>query len=265
MTFWTVKASRFPLARCLPLPSITGVPASLTITGATASTVPYRFDTSHAMLRITGTVAVVGPGTGTGLEPLDLAQLGRLDRAILAKGFDSIEFQLRWQRLCEAIEAAVNSLNTQVNDNTALLSRIAAAQSLAQAANDNATTVDNRTSIESSYTDPTNILTASADGTITIAAHTRRYTNGTSASISAGSVSGLTNEVTYTVYYVDAAREGGTVTFFATTSAVAQTGNTHIVGTATIPATGQPPAGGTSPTAPGYTPPPGDSNLPYLP
>lgn len=214
-------------------------------------------------LRFTGGFVLNGLGTGSDLVELDLSQLGRLDRAILAKGFNSIEFQLRWQRLCEAIENAVNAVNAQVNSNTAIIAALQAASAQAQAANDNATLVNNRTSIESSYTDPTNILTASADGTITIAAHTRRYTNGTSASVNAGSVSSLANEAAYTVYYIDAAREGGAVTFFATTSAVAQSGNTHIVGTATIPAAGQPPSGGVSPTAPGYTP-PSDGSVGYI-
>lgn len=244
------------------MPSVTGTPASLRITGAVASTVPYRFDATGASLHLAGAVATVGPGTGTNLAGLDLAALGRLDRNILAKGFNSVEYQLRWQRLCEAIEAAINAISTQVNDNTVLLSRIAAAQALAQTANDNTTQVDQRTSLESSYTDPPKILTANASGVVTIAAHTRRYTNGTFAIIDAGSVSGLASGTTYWIYYSDAARAGGSVTFTATTNPIAQGGNIHVVGRITIPAAGEPDTDGGGPSAPGSVlegrPPPED-------
>ncbi len=200
-------------------------------------------------------------GTGGALEELDLGQIGRLDRAILAKGFESIEFQLRWQRLCEAIEQAVNASNAQVNSNTAIIAALQAASTQAQAANDNATTVDVRTSIEGSYPNPTKVLTASGDGTITIAAHLRQYTDGASASVSAGSISGLSNQVTYTVFYSDAAREGGSVGFQATSNVVAQGGNIHVVGRVQIPASGAGNASGDSPTGPGV-PPPNDFDPP---
>jgi hypothetical protein len=207
---------------------------------------------SPLRLAVSGGFVLNGLGTGSTLSQIDLAQLGKLDRQILAKGFNSFEFQLRFQRVVEAIEASINAINDAVNANTANIAALQAISVQAQTANDAATTVSTRTSIESSYTDPTSVLTASADGTITIAAHTRRYTNGDSVSVSAGSVSGLANETRYTVYYSDAAREGGMVTYVATTNAVAQGGNTHVVGVATVPATGQPNADGQSPTAPGY-------------
>lgn len=190
-------------------------------------------------------------GTGSALSQLSLQKLGRLDRAILAKGFDSVEFQLRWQRALEAIEDAVNAINTQVNSNTAIIAALQATSAQAQAANDNAATVDTRTSIEGSYPDPTKVLTASGDGTVTISAHTRRYTDGTSVSVNAGSVSGLLNETKYTIYYTDAAREGGAVTFAATTAVVAQADNVHVVGRVEIPASGAGNNTGESPTAPG--------------
>lgn len=203
-------------------------------------------------MKVSGGFVLNGLGTGGALSEIDLSLLGRLDRNLLAKGFNSQEFQLRWQRLCEAIETTINATNAAVNANTVNIAALQAVSAQAQAANDSATSVDTRTSIEGSYPDPTSVLTASADGTITISAHTRRYTNGFSVSVDAGSVSGLANETRYTIYYSDAAREGGTVTYSATVNAVAQGGNTHVVGTATIPATGQPNESGTSPVAPGY-------------
>jgi len=226
-------------------------PASLSITTGTITTNREVDMVSPARLSITGGFVLNGLGTGSALSQISIAKLGKLDRVLLAKGFNSQEFQFRFQTLVDAIETAINSINDAVNANTANIAALQAISAQAQAASDNATTVDTRTSIEVSYTDPTQVLTASADGTITIAAHTRRYTDGASASIGAGSVSGLANETTYTVYYSDAARDGASVSFVATTNAVAQGGNIHVVGTATIPAAGQANNTGTSPTAPG--------------
>ena len=234
------------------------VPLQLAVTTGTVATNREVDMLTPLGLHIAGGFVLNSLGTGSALSQLDLAQLGRLDRAILAKGFDSIEFQLRWQRLCEAIESAVNATNAQVNSNTAIIAALQAASAIAQAANDNASSVDTRTSIEGSYSDPTKVLTASGDGTITIAAHTRRYTDGTSASVSAGSVSGLTNETVYTVFYSDAAREGGVVTYQTSQFAVAQSGSVHVVGMVTIPASGQPANTGSSPAAPGVPPPTSD-------
>lgn len=226
-------------------------PALLSVTTGAITTNREVDMLKPAKLSIAGGFVLNGLGTGSALSQLNLAALARLDRGILARGFDSREFQLRWQRLCEAVESAVNAINTAVNANTTNIAALTAISAQAQAANDNAVSVDTRTSIEGSYTDPTQVLTASADGTITIAAHMRRYTDGTSVDIAAGSLSGLANETTYTVFYTDAARDGTGIAFVATTNVVAQGNNVHVVGTATIPEAGQPNNSGSSPTAPG--------------
>lgn len=155
------------------------------------------------------------------------------------------------------IEEAFAGLTTQVTDLETLLLQIQAAQALAQAANDNAVATRNAQDLANSYTNPTGVLSAANDGTITIAAHSRVYpTSGTSVSVDGGTVSGFTSGSYVTVYYVDAGREGGAVTYKGTASAISQEGDTHIVGQVTIPAAGEAPSEGTSPTAPGYTPPP---------
>ena len=162
-----------------------------------------------------------------------------------------------WQEAMEKIEDAFAGLTTQVTDLETLLLQVQAAQNLAQAANDNATATRNAQDLANSYTNPTGVLSATSDGTITVAAHSRVYpTSGTSVSVNSGSVSGFTSGFYVTVYYVDAGREGGTVTYKATTGAISQEGDTHIVGQVTIPEAGSAPSEGTSPTAPGYTPPP---------
>lgn len=219
---------------------------------------------STLRLNLTGGFVLNGPGTGTTLSELDLSSVSRLTRnvpIVERSGAPTMQFQLLFQRVLEAIEAAVNSLNTQVNSNTSIIAALQATSALAQAANDNAQSVDSRVSVQGSYTNPTKVLTASAAGVVTIAAHSRRYVDEaqTSVSVDAGSVSGLMNERQYTIYYVDAGRQGGAVSYQATENAVAQTGNVHVVGSVTIPATGSPDASGTSPTAPGVAPPPPES------
>jgi hypothetical protein len=248
--------SRSTLERGCKMPSLTIEPAQLEWMGQSIVIEPVRVNISPVSLSWDGGFILVGPGTGTSLSVTTptLDRLRRVDR--LTQGeFVDVRFQLIWQRTMEAIENAFEALTTQVNDMAILVAEIRAAQALATAANDTATTVNSRTSIESSYTDPTSVLTASADGTITIAAHTRRYTDGTSASVNAGSISGGTNGVRYTVYYADAAREGGAVSYQSSTDVVAQGGSIHVVGRVTVPALGEPPASGASPSAPGVPPP----------
>lgn len=218
-------------------------PLALTVSMGTVTTNAEVDAISPLRLSINGAFVLNGLGTGS----IDIATLGKLDRHILEKGFNSIEFQLRFQRIVEAIDSAISA-------NTLNIAALTAVSAQSQAANDSAASVDTRTSIESSYTDPTAVLTASGDGTITIAAHTRRYTDGSSASVNAGSVSGLANETTYTVYYTDASREGGAVTYETSAMVVAQSGNVHVVGRVEVPASGAGNNSGTSPTAPGVPP-----------
>jgi hypothetical protein len=113
-------------------------------------------------------------------------------------------------------------------------------------------------SITNSYTDPTNVLSASVSGTtatITIANHNRLYTDGTSVAVTGGTITGLAINTTYYVYYSDPTRAGGTVTYQYSTdqTAAAQVGGVHSVGsiytdsTATGPISG----GGTVPPGTG--------------
>jgi hypothetical protein len=65
--------------------------------------------------------------------------------------------------------------------------------------------------------DPADGLLQGTDTTITIEAHTRTY-NDKAVSVTGGALTGLTAETVYHVYYDDADRAGGTVTYTATTN-----------------------------------------------
>lgn len=79
---------------------------------------------------------------------------------------------------------------------------------------------------------------AGSDATVTISGHTRVYGDGTSVSVTGGNVAGLAYSTPYYIYYDQASRAGGAVTYQATTSqsTAAQTGDRHLVGLVTTPA-----------------------------
>lgn len=101
-----------------------------------------------------------------------------------------------------------------------------------------------------SYIEPDSVLTASPT-TITIAAHTRMYADGTSASVNGGTVAATASGDTDYVSYIDPERVGGTVAYQVSTTAPVQTGDTHVVGAVEIPTTGSN-DGGAGPRRPGY-------------
>ncbi|WP_230630709.1 phage tail protein [Sphingomonas sp. Leaf37] len=93
------------------------------------------------------------------------------------------------------------------------------------------------------------IIAASADGSITIANHTRRYTDGDIAVAGATIASGLPAETSVSIAYDDVDRAGGAVTFVAyedDAEAFASAAHParHYVGFVTIPATGTSTGGG---------------------
>ncbi len=169
----------------------------------------------------------------------------------------SVQEQLRQQRQVEAIEAAFEALTTQVGDNTSLLSAIITAQQKADAAIQTANSVQAQAALTDSFVEPSSVVTANPDGSIDVIAHRRTYVNGstrTSVEVGAGSVSGFMSGDYVTVFYRDAGRSGGAVTYEGTTSAIGQTGSVHIVGQVTIPQAGQTPSPGRGPSAPGFEP-----------
>lgn len=102
---------------------------------------------------------------------------------------------------------------------------------------------------------------AGASTTITISSHTRVYGDGTTKSVTGGSLTGLAYDTFYYIYYDDPTFAGGSVTYVATTSSTtaAQTGSRHVVGGVNTPMAGDPPAPG-DPVRP-----PGSGTLKNLP
>lgn len=128
-----------------------------------------------------------------------------------------------------------------------------AANQAADAAQQQTDATKREAALQSSYIDPASVLTATT-ATITIAPHTRYYSDGTSASVNGGTAAATApNDVDY-VSYVDANRTGGDVAYIVTQIAPTQTGDTHVVGAVQIPATGTT-QGGEGPRRPGYVAP----------
>lgn len=113
------------------------------------------------------------------------------------------------------------------------------------------------TSIANSYVDGLT-LEAFNDGAtchVDISDHTRVYGDGTSVSVTGGTISLLAHDTVVRVYYDQASRAGGAVTYQWTDDATtaAQTGNRHSVGATVTPRTAEMDTvvgGGASP--PGY-------------
>lgn len=104
------------------------------------------------------------------------------------------------------------------------------------------------------------VMEGVADGAtakITVSAHSRVYTDET-VTLDAGEVDGLLYNTVYNVYYDDADRTGGAVTYaVATLASDATTSsanpNRHLLGVVTTPAnSGDPPTSGSGSAPPGY-------------
>lgn len=193
-------------------------------------------------------------GVTTLVTTPELDRLTRFDD-LIEGGNPTVRFMGIWQEAMEKIEEAFQGLTGQVTDLTSIVNRLAAAETLAQAAKDESASTTSKQDLADSYTNPTSVSTYSNNGTVNIVAHSRVYPiSGTSVAVNSGSVSGFAEGDYVTVYYNDVGREGGAVTYIGTTNAVAQTDGRHIVAQGRIPAAGNPPSGGTSPSGPGYTP-----------
>jgi hypothetical protein len=185
------------------------------------------------------------------IQPIRLDRFSRGVRIVDENGVPTLQEQAREQRNLEAIENSVNAVIDAQNAADTANAAAEAADLAAAAANTAATTAQSSATAASAAsalaTSGTSGLTitatdAGADVTISISAHTRVYGDGTSVSVSSGSVTGLAYSTIYYIYYDQASRLGGAVTYVATTSqtTAAQTADRHSLGTVTTPASGFP-------------------------
>lgn len=110
-----------------------------------------------ARLRYTGSLSLTvtrDSDTSAAVTVPDLDRLLKRDRLLEDDGTPTIRFMAIWQSTMEAIETALAATNAKVDDNTAILARLTAAEELAQAANDNAVVAQ---------TTAANIQTATSD------------------------------------------------------------------------------------------------------
>jgi hypothetical protein len=143
------------------------------------------------------------------------------------------------------LETATQNAQTAANNANA-------AAATAQGA---AETVSSESALATSGTSGLTITATDAGSSVTVAisGHTRIYGDGTTVAVSAGNIPGLSYSTTYYLYYLDASRAGGSVTFLASTSqsAAAQTGDTHSLGAVATPAAADPPVSGRPNLPPG--------------
>jgi hypothetical protein len=170
---------------------------------------------------------------------MDEKRIRQLEAVVNAQG-DLIAQILAAQAAADAANAAATAAN--------------AAAEAAQASADSVGVVAEDLSLQNSYATGLTVTAtdAGASVTISISAHTRVYGDGTSVAVNAGSLTGIPYSVNRWVYYDQASRAGGAVTYIAATSAQAQTGDRHVVGAVATPASGAPPSDGNPIRAPGY-------------
>lgn len=174
----------------------------------------------------------------------------------------SLTFHQWWQSVVRSLERALNGLDAAVNAIEDALEAAGIAIAAAEAAQEAADLAQNAANNAGGLADVTTSGTndvaitatdAGTDVTISIAAHNRIYSSGTTVAVNAGNITGQNYSTTYYIYYDDPSRAGGAVTYFATTSreTAAQVGNRHLVGDVLTPASGAPPADGIPKPPPG--------------
>lgn len=193
--------------------------------------------------------------------------MARLLNRLGAGNSEGLPFKALMNKNFGLVEEAIANLEDQV-------ALIAAAQAAADAANAAAAAADaaaanaqtaaddvtEASALANSYVSGATVAAtdAGANVTVTISAHTRHYPqpdgSTVDVSVSGGSVTALAYSTTYFIYYDDAARAGGAVTYQATTSSTsaAQIGDRHMVGSVLTPAALAAPTGGSYVSPPGY-------------
>ena len=220
------------------MPDLTYTPAALVYAGGSVTMTPIRFDYTALGLVYSGGSVTLGP-TALLAVAGQTVRLDRLQRSVSItdeRQLPTIQHQFHQQRVAEQIEAAFTLQGQAITELQRLLDISLAAQATAAAAAQATVELTTAVDLSASTTTPVDgLLLATSAGSITVSAHTRTYGT-TTVNVSAGGVSGFAQGAFVRVYYMDAAREGGAVTYVGTTDEVIQTGSLHVVGGVDIPA-----------------------------
>jgi hypothetical protein len=189
------------------------------------------------------------------IGPIRLDRLLRFEKVANADGTVDADFQAKWQTVMENIESSVNAVIDAQNAADAANAAAAAADAAAAAADAAAASAQTASALATSGTSGLTITAtdAGANVTITISAHTRVYGDGTSVAVTGGSITALAYSTAYYIYYDQASRAGGAVTYLTTTvqATAAQTGDRHSLGSVTTPAAAAGPVTGNRNLPPG--------------
>jgi hypothetical protein len=190
------------------------------------------------------------------INPLVLTLLNQSNPIVTSTGTPTPSFTQTINNSFNNLLVTINAVISQGNDTASLLAQIITLNGLVTATNATVDALAKQAALVNSYTSPTSVLTASYDGTsatITIAAHSRIYGDGTSVSVSGGSIAALLSNTVYYVFYTDTAHAGGTVTYHDSLSGgdAAQTNGVHSVGVILTPSTTGGSSGGAGGDPPG--------------
>lgn len=236
---------------------VVGTPLQLTVAMGVVNPLPLR--TEPLALNVTGQFGY-GAVNWTGLALDNFIRLDRIRSNIGIvdpnTGFPTAQYQAQTQRDKEEIERSINSLNEVVTALQAAFDAASDAKRVAMEATDTVEAVRNENRLLNSYTSPQNAVTASSSGVVTIASHRRVYTDGSTVSITGGTLSGFGIGQAVGVYYDDPTFSLTAPEFLADTGGgqAVQTNGRHVVGFVTIPGVGDPPTTGEGPTPPGRPP-----------
>jgi hypothetical protein len=236
------------------LPDITITPAQLRVSGYSWNAF-NGIGIAPAILSASGGNITMGVTLDAGL----IGETIRLDRhlrdvAIVgAQGEPSFKEQAREQKNLEAIESAFAGQQSQIDAINLIVTQLQEVINAQAATAATVATVQSDLALVNSKTNPVDgLLSADSGGVVNISAHSRDYADNVTRGVNAGSISGFSEGQFVRVYYDDAGRAGGAVSYQGTVEEVTQTGSRHVVGGVAIPAAGEPPATGTGTTPPGY-------------
>lgn len=196
------------------------------------------------------------------LQNIRLPRLDTYTQLVDNNGVATVTFSQWWDSVATQLENGVNGINEALNaadlaqaaadtaQAAADTAQAAAATAQASAgdaqgtadANAAAASLTNSFIVDGSFTPP--LISADSSGNVTIATHDRQYgdtmLNPTVTVNGATIGTGYAASTVARIYYDDASRAGGSVSYQATTdpSVSAQLGDRHSVGAVTIPAAG---------------------------